>query len=109
MDVFDSKLSLLLYLVQFIELGNVCFSLRGKNSIVYTDNSSSNLRLFNVFDFILVLFYVTVKILVLNNSKILICFMLQCIWNTFKIMIQLSLTIRFLNAVLIFLCNSLSH
>ena len=83
MDVFYSK-SLLLYLVQFIELGNVCFSLRGKNSIVYTDISSSNLRLFSVFYFILVLFYVTlfyvtVKILVLNNSKILVCFMLQCI------------------------------
>ena len=78
MDVFYSK-SLLLYLVQFIELGNVCFSLRRKNSIVYTDISSSNIRLFSVFDFIFVLFYDTVKILVLNNSKILVCFMLQCI------------------------------
>lgn len=66
--------------------------------MVYTDIFSSCLRLFNVFNFILVLFYVTVKILAPNDYKILICFILQYIWNTFKTMIQL-LTVRFLNAV----------
>lgn len=66
-------------LLQCTELDNVCFSLREKILIVYTDISSSNLRLLNVFDFILVRFYVTVKILVPNDiNKIFIFMILQC-------------------------------
>lgn len=79
-------------LLQCTELDNVCFSLREKILTVYTDISSSNLRLLNVFDFILVRFYVTVKILVPNDiNKIFIFMILQYIWNTSKIMILLLL------------------
>lgn len=56
----------------------MCFPLTGNNPIVHTGISSSRLRLLNMFDFILVLFYITIKILVPNDTnKIFICFILQ--------------------------------